>query len=149
MDFKALVSLVKLVSKLNDTKLVNSAVSAYFKKNDGTVDLVKFLDAIESAGVDRVFLDIPMDARQLFLKNVKPALRTHDGVAGIADTAELKGEQVGTTTANVAAFPVPLGQESPARKKKQESITRLMGIGAYQVNESISADEDLASLFLV
>lgn len=144
MRLADLINVVKAVIILKQDAEVLKYLESLFGKAS---PYVKFLDEIEAAGPEKIFTKFSMDERKDFLKKVSSALITHPKIQNITKTVEMEmvsAPGAGTTTANVGAFPVPLGQESPGRKKHHESVTKLMGIGAYQITESTDVEAELA-----
>ena len=148
MELNDLISLVKNISAYKPGHEADSLIDRRLSSKG--MSRVSLLDQIEKVGATKVFDKISLEDRKQFLANMSSAKR-HPGYGEIEKISHAVGEMAGgapavagTTTANVGAFPVPLGQESPGRKKKKhEAVSRRMGIGAYELSEIIDADEEL------
>lgn len=141
MDLKKIIDLVSFISSLkpgsiSDKQIDQILIQNHLMSQDGTPSRAKLLGEIERIGVEKVFAKISLDDRKNFLANISSARHAFPEISKIVQTVET------TVSADVGAFPVPLGQLSPGRKK-EESISKRMGFGAYELSEVTDADEDI------
>ena len=118
------------------------------ERDKARLDFLKVVDDLASHGKGASLTrGMSMDQIKKFIANIgSSATRLFPDIAKLAKTleTEVAAAPVATTTANVGAYPVPLGQEAPGRKhKKDESVSRLMGLGAYIVESSSDVDEEM------
>jgi hypothetical protein len=156
------VTIIKQVAALpgSSPQLLNRIFQTFGyqdKANSGQADIRRFLQDLDLILVNKtsrqaIAGSVSADDYKKFVKNIplisNPVFRDvaeflHNDIKNEMDGGAPPAV-AGTTTANVGAFPVALGQESPGRKrKKHESVTRRMGLGSYHLSEIIDADEEL------
>lgn len=135
MTLNEIIKIVEKMSSLKPSSQTDSYIdkllkNAQFMSQDGAPSRAQLLGEIEKIGVDKVFKDISLDDRKNFLANISSAYRAFPDIQKIVQTAEQ------TTTANVAAYPVPLGQK-PMRSGRKFESSKNLGIGAYIVGDGI------------
>lgn len=165
MNVSNLITFIKSIARLDKKdpqykeKFDNHFIQNDLVDNAGTPAFGKLLQELNSIATekqresDKMKLMSGVDKKDYdsFLAHIGSPVHRYPEVEKLMRSVEAEAMAVpnaGTTTANVGAFPVPLGQESPGRKKHHESIQKLMGIGAYQLSEVKDADEEIRSLTL-
>lgn len=138
MTLDKLIDIVSEMASLKPSSQTDSYIdkllkNAQFVSQDGAPSRAKLLGEIEKIGVDKVFKDISLDERKNFLVNISSAYRAFPDIQKIVQTAEQ------ATTANVAAYPIPIGQKPMRSGRKFESFKNL-GIGAYIVGDEVIDD---------
>ena len=118
MDISKLKMLVKAMISTASKEDAMTILADFFGKEQGKA-LSVFVNELQSCGVHKVFDGISIEDRRIFIKHLGRAAQMYSYV---------------------------FQDLLPKYAEKQESITRLLGVGAYQVNESISADEELGML---
>jgi hypothetical protein len=142
MNLDELIKVVEKMSSLKPSSQTDSYIdkllkNAQFVSQDGAPSRAQLLGQIEKIGVDKVFKNISLDDRKNFLANISSAYRAFPDIQKIVQTAEQ------TTTANVAAYPVPLGQK-PMRANRKEAYesSKSLGVGAHIVGDGIIGEID-------
>jgi len=142
MILNELIKVVEKMASLKPSSQTDSYIdkllkNAQFVSQDGAPSRAQLLGQIEKIGVDKVFKNISLDDRKNFLANISSAYRAFPDIQKIVQTAEQ------TTTANVAAYPVPLGQK-PMRTNRKEAYesAKSLGVGAHIVGDGIIGNID-------
>jgi len=130
MTLNNMIEIVKEMASLKPSSQTDSYIDKLLKNSgfisqDGTPSRARLLGEIEKIGVEKVFKDISLDDRKNFLANISSAYRAFPDIQKIVQTSEM------TTTANVAAYPIPIG-----RKKKVSESKKRMGIGSYEIKDN-------------
>ena len=132
MKLSDLIDIVALISNLEPSSHSDKQIDEYLLQyklvsQDGAPSRAQLLGEIEKVGIDKIFKDISLDDRKNFLANISSAYRAFPDIQKIVQTAEQ------TTTANVAAYPVPIGRKP---LKKYESVKE-SSVGPYVVGDGV------------